>query len=225
MTSQKDKDALLRAQDTYVDPLRARAKASRRKRTRRKTVPRKTITHLTQEGKPSAPTTSIAEAEPYPKHMKMGIMLMAVQDGVVETSKALNVPQGTIYGWFKQEGGLNAIREYTQAAATNSFTKLIQATCDELHSRMQNAPDDELYETFRKMLDAAEKVGISGVSSPGAKAGVSGVHPGSTQAPPINLIFNNPTPLPPGSEAQGNVAPSTPPEDVVEGEVTDVFDE
>lgn len=222
MTSQKDKDALLRAQpDSYVDPLHKHNRA--RKRKPRKTAPRKLIAPHTYEGKPSAPTTSIAEAEPYPKHMKLGIMIIAVQDGVPEAAKQFDIPQGTIYGWFKQEGGLNAIREYTQAAATNSFTKLIQRTCDELHLRMKDAPDDELYETFRKMLDTAEKAGISGVSAPGSKAGVSGQLPGSSQGSPINLIFNAPTPLPPGSKDQGNV---TPPEDVVEGEVVaDVFDE
>jgi hypothetical protein len=158
--------------------------------------------------------------------MRLGIMLVAIQDGVPSTAEQFDIPERTIYGWFAQEGGLTAVREYAQAAASNSFTKLIQKACDELYSRMEEASDDELFASFRKMLDTAEEAGLVGVRSEKKRRGESEESPGHPPGTPsIVLQFVPPAPAiaPPGSKSESESPAQG--EDVVEGEVTDVFDE
>lgn len=211
------RDAAIRDRpEGYVDPARYRARKHRPKVTKIKK-------HIIPPFQQPSDATAVVESEPYPRHMRLGIMLVAIQDGVPSTAQQFDIPERTIYGWFAQEGGLTAVREYAQSAAENSFTKLIQKACDELYSRMEDASDDELFASFRKMLDTAEGAGLTGVRSAKKRRGESESspeHPPGTQ-PHITLQFVPPAPAIDSPKTKVTVEE----EEEVEGEVTDVFDE
>ena len=216
-TSAQKKDELLREAKDYVDPARKRRKKQSEGKPDFKPVER--------TPKPSLPT----KTEPIklvggeiPRPQRLGLMLLAVQHSVREVSKEYDVPEDTIYGWFRSEGGIIAVKEYVASAAQVSFSRLIASTCDELESRMRQAPTEELFTSFREMLRVQEQV--LGV---GKKQAESERSPGPAQGstPAVILQFNPPVALPPGSTPDTNGAQTPAQEDIVDGEVTDVFDD
>jgi len=186
-----------------------------------------------------------------PRHARLGIMFVALQEGVPVTAARFGVPEATVYNWFKEEGGIQLIRDYVTASASVAFQRVIQSTCDELIKRMHQAKSEELFLSFRKMLEVGEKAGLVRASAGGAgEAGESGESengPNPTHEelrPAIVLQFNQPgLPGPeapksdtkhphPGSSEKANALDSPArdgidPAQVIEGEarVIDVFDD
>lgn len=231
MTKQSERrDAALRAQpEGYVDPARRR-KPSRDVRTASRitrAARRARLAPLVQ------PPESRGEGEKgltvVPRHERLGIMFLALQHGVTAVSEQFNIPESTLYMWFREEGGIQEVREYVASRASVAFQRVIQAACDELSARMHDAPNDELFASFRKMIEVGDTVRPRGRKG----GGESERSPEGTPSP-ITLQFIGSPALPEGSprsESQGNAKPghsvseNAPPEDVVDGEVTDVFDD
>ncbi len=89
----------------------------------------------------------------YSSAERMGIMMLAVQEGVPHTAEKFKMPERTIYSWFREEGGIAEVRAYVESKASASFMRAIDAACNEVVKRLANATDEQVMVTFRKMLE------------------------------------------------------------------------
>lgn len=210
--------------DGYVDPARRHRSSRPRPRAEPRhdpSVPPATAKRKARLAMAFTPSAPDERAVTIPRHARLGIMFMALQSSIPQAAKLFKVPESTLYAWFREEGGIQEVREYVAEKANVSFQRLVQVMCDELSSRMEGAPNDELFASFRKMVEAGEGM-IKKRKRAESESGPEGA-----PAPSVVLQFSSPPALPEGSRYQGNNEDpeQSPPEDVAEGEVTDVFDD
>lgn len=238
LSASRKRDLVLQAKQgqDYVDPARRRRQIKTQPRLSQSESPprltrairrlRPTTAQLAVTG-PALPSPTIPEAvlsdggstTTIPRHARLGIMFMALQEGVTPIAKRFEIPESTLYTWFREEGGIQEIREYVAETASVALQRLVQVTCDELQSRMLDAPTPELFETFRKMLEVGETSGLVRRRRGGSGSGSgseSGERPSPT--PGIVLQFNTPASLPTPGDTKSD------PSQVIQGEVTDVTD-
>ena len=222
MTAASKRDAKLRDMpDGYVDPARGRKKHKtvRRVKQERKARERAKLAPLTEEEE--------REFEPrdplLPPHQRQGIMFLALQKSVAVAAQECEVSEGTIYKWFKEEGGIEAIRGYVVSKAEVSFYKMLDATAQRLLDTIKDATPEELQERFLKMLETADRAGLSVAGGRKGRRGESAdspEHPDKT--PPVTLVFN--PPALPDKKDEGKEASPPKDEDTVDGEVINVFE-
>ena len=217
-------DKKLRAEgDDYVDPARYRGKGGHVKKKKRsgRLSPgsRKRALRDRAERNPAADTSDIALT--YTDDEKFAIMYLCIRSTVKTVSLQEGIPDTTLYGWFRQVGGIDKVREFVASKAEASFYSLIDETAQEIRLRLSKAPNDELFETFRSMIDMASKTGMGR-----QRGGESGDSPGGAH-PPIQMIFQG---QPPALDVSSS---SSPPkakdkqddDEEVDGEVVSVFDD
>src|SRR3990167_2432721 len=244
LTASQKRDLELRSLSvSYRDPARKRrvhrhiVVESRRLSNSAKQVSREPPEHAV----PGAPDEEApdqdggAQTLRYPRHARLGLMFMALQSSVARVAKQYGIPSETLYSWFREEGGIQEIREYVASSAGVAFQRLVQLTCDELALRLKDSSSEELFSSFRKMLEVGERTGLVKAGSRGVGGGAvesesSPEHP--PRSPQIVLQIVPPTPmLPPGSGSQGNALQqpaqdAAPGQDaIIDGEVTDVFED
>ena len=85
---------------------------------------------------------------------RLGLMLLAVKDGVNATADAHAVSRRTLTAWLSDYGGSAPVRAWLQAETLGAFLRYEQALYAELVRRLPDTPNDELGMTIRKMIDA-----------------------------------------------------------------------
>ena len=213
-------DKKLRAEgDDYVDPARYRGKGGHVKKKKRsgRLSPgsRKRALRDRAERNPAADTSDIALT--YTDDEKFAIMYLCIRSTVKTVSLQEGIPDTTLYGWFRQVGGIDKVREFVASKAEASFYSLIDETAQEIRLRLSKAPNDELFETFRSMIDMASKTGMGRRGSGESGDSPAGAHP------PIQMIFQG---QPPALEVSSSPKAEDKQDDKeVDGEVVNVFDE
>lgn len=213
------RDKAIRDSPSYKDPVRKQRKRKRHVDSGSGRISRK---ERTSDLAASSPTAT------FPRHERMAIMLDAVGIGVPAAAKKYEMSSTTLYGWFREEGGLTEVREYVESRMEVSFHESLEAAFEELKLRMAGATDAQLFATLRKKLQT--EAGAGGSRGRG-KSGESGNPSEGAQVPGVSLIFNTPpASLPEGkstrSSSKGNDSPSDtkPDVDAEEGKFS-VFDE
>ena len=236
MKSKRDRqDAAITNTKDYVDPARKRLEKKKGRRfastqltehRRQKAARSHTKTPFTPEENTALDERISLEGTTLPRHERLGIMFIAVSNGVSAASKQFDVPRQTIYHWFREEGGFEEINAYVESAARVGFNKLQTTLYEEIERRMQDASDEELFESFRKLMPGNAPQEAPLTKRQRRERGESDGSPVPTQVPGVTLVFNTPS-LPEGEKAPPPEAVDTKSEDdTVEGEVkvVDVFD-
>ena len=219
----------------YVDPARGRLEKKPTKRfaskylteqRRKRALRAKTKTPFTPEEDESLNERIHLEGTTVPRHERLGIMFIAVANGVTAAAKQFDISTRLIYGWFREEGGFTEIAGYVEAAAKVGFNKVTVLLYEEIQIRMKDASDEELFESYRKLMPIQQGDGLTNRQR--RERGESDGSPVPPQGG-VHLHFNTPS-LPEGEskEPPKDVDTKSPPpgEDIVEGEakVIDVFD-
>ena len=195
-TRRQDKK-IREAPDGYVDPARYRGKDGhkRKKKMSGKLSPGRRKERLAERAASSPVVYDPETAQPtYSEEEKFALMYLCIQSSVKVVSLNEQIPERTLYAWMRQVGGIEKIRSFVASQAEVSFYNLINETAQEIRLRLNDASSEELFETFRKMMDVADRAGIAAperVSGRGREAGGDPGHP-QGNVPGITLNFNSP---------------------------------
>ncbi len=234
MSAGTDKrDRAIRSQPgNYVDPARYRGRSGHKKKKRLlssssvetpklsgRLSPRNRKKNLqARAARSGVREVDTSLAPTYTDDEKFALMYLCIRSNVKTVSQQEQIPENTLYGWFRQVGGIDRVREFVASKAEVSFYNLIDETAQEIRHRLKEASNEELFETFREMLSVADKAGIASPERSKKGGGESGGVPGGAS---IQLIFPGEKP----ALTQGDPPPpKAGDEDAVEGEFS-VFDE
>jgi len=211
-TLRKEKELREAPQGTYVDPARYRGKEGHALKKKEKKTGRlspgsrkkRLMERAERTGRPL--DTSLALT--YTDDEKFALMYLCIRSDVRTVSQQEDIPENTIYGWFRQVGGIDKVRTFVASKAEVSFYNLIDETAQEIRNRLEEAPTEELFETFRKMMDVADRAGIAAPERRGSGRGESGGSPGHPGNGGIVLNFNPPASgdAPPPKDAETKVS-------------------
>ena len=87
---------------------------------------------------------------------KLGLMMLAVSNGITETSRRHQVPRKTLTDWLSDFGGTARVREFLQDMTYAAFLSAERA----LHALVQRRAEageihtEELLTTYRRLVDA-----------------------------------------------------------------------
>ena len=98
-----------------------------------------------------------AKARPkrqYTQAERLGAIVIAVRESVMEASRQLGVPENTMRTWLAEAGGINEIRALANARAEDALSEAEVAVYREIKQRMteHTGPDAELHTTFRTLI-------------------------------------------------------------------------
>ena len=99
-------------------------------------------------------TPGIGHAGTYPGPERLGLMFLAMRDGVYATAREHGVPTRTLASWFVEYGSLPAVQEWLRAETLGSFLRCEQSLYRELERRLPDWPNDELGMTLRALVNA-----------------------------------------------------------------------
>lgn len=207
-TRRKDRQ-IRESGDDYVDPARYRGKAghvskrllSKNGKKSGKTSKRNRKKNLEDRAKRSGVEIDSTALEPtYTDDEKFALMYLCIRSSVKTVSQQEQIPENTLYGWFRQVGGIDSVRSFVASRAEVSFYDLIDSTAQEIRHRLKDASDEELFETFRTLVSAADKAGLSAPERRGRGAGESDGVLTHGEANRITLNFGS---SPPGTASQG----------------------
>ena len=106
---------------------------------------------------PAAPDNGqprIGHAGPYPGPERLGLMFLAMRDGVYATAREHGVPTRTLASWFVEYGSLPAVQDWLRAETMGSFLRCEQSLYRELERRLPDWPNVELGMTIRALVNA-----------------------------------------------------------------------
>lgn len=92
----------------------------------------------------------------YPDPARLGLMLLAVRDGVTETAKRRGVPRRTLQHWLEDYGGVKRVQAWLQAETAGAFLRFEQAIYAAAIRQLEGGTinQEELGMTLRKLIDA-----------------------------------------------------------------------
>ena len=251
MTTTKDRDAAIRKKARkggYRDPARdlgTSKKARRRKKARQhkngSTSPdaRQVSTGESDSpGEESLPVAieddeeDLATTVRYGPDERISIMLHALQTSVEEAAEKSSCTKDTIYRWFTEEGGIGPIREYVKSKAEVSLHETLDTFLGDLPRRLSGLDNEEYFETFRTLMESAEKAGLfggAGMSRGKTGGGSSENSPEGTDQQGIHFHLTAPAPssetASPTPDMPDMTSPGAPPEEEAESSNPSVFDE
>lgn len=106
--------------------------------------------------RPRPPQTEHGAPGPHDSAAKLGLMMMAVRDGVSATADAHRVPRRTLQGWLSQFGGLARVHAWLHAETLGSFMRAEQSIYQAIRDRLAsgNVNNTELWQTYRRLIEA-----------------------------------------------------------------------
>lgn len=99
-------------------------------------------------------TPGVGHAGPYPGPERLGLMFLAMRDGVYATAREHGVPTRTLASWFVEYGSLPAVQDWLRAETLGSFLRAEQSIYRELERRLPDWPNDEMGMTVRALINA-----------------------------------------------------------------------
>ena len=103
----------------------------------------------------------------YPGPEQLGLMMLAIRDGITATATAHGLPRRTLTRWFEEYGTLTRVREWLHAETLGAYLRCEQDVYREVAHRLPSMPDGELGMTFRALINGRAQVPIL---PPGASA-------------------------------------------------------
>ena len=87
---------------------------------------------------------------------KLGLMMLAVTNGVTETARKHDVPRETLTGWLSSFGGIALVRDYLQDRTFAAFLSMERSLYALVEKRAAAGTihDAELQTTIRRLVDA-----------------------------------------------------------------------
>ena len=93
----------------------------------------------------------------YPEPIKVGAIILAVNEGVSKAADTLNIPRRTLRLWVERAGGLAELCRIGQLAAEQSLSAARSALGNEVRRRASKLSEENLITAFTESLKAEEQ--------------------------------------------------------------------